>query len=353
MKKIQLPKRKKQQVSEEKPARITNETVAEHREQVLAGGRRFKYPHQIARHKLVLNAILISLATLVLFLIGGWWQLYITQNTSNFFYRVTRIVPVPVASVDGQPVLFSDYLMTLSGSKHYLEQSERLDLSSEDGKRQIEYMKGQALQGAIADAYAAKLAKEEGVTVSNEEINKVIDSSLNTVSGKISEDVYNDSTFSTLGYTPDEYRHIIERSLLRQKVAYAIDAKATEAKAAAEKILQKKPDTKLSDLGNQLKAAGFEVQVASSGLVPKTNHDGGLTQAALQLQPGKKSQFIQSTTGDGYYIVQLVNKNSTQLSYNFLKIPLKEFDAQLQRLEKQDKIKTYIDVDRNASVTKQ
>lgn len=353
MKKIHLPKRKKQQVNEEAPQRITNETVAEHREQVLAGGRRFKYPHQIARHKLVFNAILISLATLVLFIIGGWWQLYIAQNTSNFFYRVTRIVPVPVASVDGQPVLFSDYLMTLSGSKHYLEQSERLDLSSEDGKRQIEYMKGQALEGAIADAYAAKIAKERDVSVSNEEINKVIDSSLNTVSGKISEDVYNDSTYSTLGYTPDEYRHIIERSLLRQKVAYAVDIKAADAKAAAEKFLKKKPSTKLSELGKQLTAAGFEVQVASSGLVPKTNHDGGLTQAALKLQPGKLSPFIQSTTGDGYYIVQLVNKNSTQLSYNFLKIPLKEFDAQLKRLEKQDKIKAYIDVDRAGAATNQ
>lgn len=40
------------------PNRITTETVAQHREQILAGGRRFKYPIQYARHKLVINAIL-------------------------------------------------------------------------------------------------------------------------------------------------------------------------------------------------------------------------------------------------------------------------------------------------------
>ena len=33
------------------PPRITNETVAEHREQIIAGGRKFKYPIQYARHR--------------------------------------------------------------------------------------------------------------------------------------------------------------------------------------------------------------------------------------------------------------------------------------------------------------
>lgn len=345
MKKIQLKRKKKNQINQDTaPTRITNETVAEHREQILAGGRRFKYPHQYARHKLVFNAILISFVSLLVLIAFGWWQLYVTQNSSNFFYRVTRIIPVPVASVDGSYVRFSDYLMMLSGSRHYLEQSERVDLNSPDGQRQLDYMKRKALDSAVADAYAEKVATEKGIQVSDDEVNKVIQSSLNTVTGKISQEVYNDSTYSTLGYTPDEYKHIIKQSLIRQKVAYALDEKALAVKNTAEKMIAAKKSIKLSELATALQAKAYKVQVGNSGLVPKTNHDGGLTQAALALKPGQLSSFIRSTKGDGYYVVQLVKATDTQLSYNFLRIPLTQFDEQLATLKKNHKVNEFITV---------
>lgn len=344
MKKIQL-KRKKNQINEAAaPTRITNETVAEHREQVLAGGRRFKYPHQIARHKLVINAVVISLVTLILLVLLGWWQLYLAQNTSNFFYRVSRIIPAPVATVDGEYVRFSDYLMTLSGSKHYLEQTERVDLASADGQRQLDYMKRKALDGAVADTYAQKLARQEKITVTDEEVDKVIQSSLDTVTGKISQEVYNDSTYSTLGYTPDEYRRIIRRSLIRQEVSYAIDDKARTIRSSAQKLIKADKNIKLSEISSKLQEKGYNVQVGNSGLVPKTNHDGGLTQTALTLKKGELSPFIRSTKGDGYYLVQLVNVTGSQLSYNFLRIPLTQFDTQLKTLAKNDKIHEFISV---------
>ncbi len=347
MKKSSLKKRKKQI---ETPARITNETVAEHREQILAGGRKFKYPHQYERHKLVFNVLIIGVVTLIILAVVTWWQLYLVQNTSVFLYRVTRIVPVPVAVVDGAQVRYSDYLMALNGSLHYLEQSERLNLAADDGKRQREYVKRQALDGAIADTYAAKLASEQGIRVTSKEVDDVIDSSLHTVSGQISQDVYDDSTLSTLGYTPDEYRHIIERSLIRQKVAYKIDKKAMAAKEAASKAIAANPKVSLADLAKQLQEQGYtNIQVGSSGLVPKTNHDGGLTQTASKLQKNARSEFIRSTTGDGYYLVELTDSNDKQLSYNFIKIPLTAFDERLKALAKNHKVQEYIDVKKTAS----
>ena len=107
-------KRKKEQA----PTRITNETVAEHRERILAGGRKFKYPIQYARHKLVINAILVSVAVAVLLIVIGWWQLYPMQNSSAFMYRLTRVIPVPVAIVDGEHVPYRDYLVQYRGSEY-------------------------------------------------------------------------------------------------------------------------------------------------------------------------------------------------------------------------------------------
>ena len=336
-------RRKKKQVAEQ-PSRITNETVAEHREQILAGGRRFKYPRQIARHKLVFNAIIISIASLIILAIITWWQLYPVQNTSAFFYNVTRMLPLPVASVEGKQVLYSDYLLRLNGSTHYLEETERLNLDTEDGQRQVEFMKRQALDGAIADTYAEKIATERNISVSRKEVNDVIDSSLNTVNGRISQDVYDNSTFSTLGYDAEEYRHIIERSLQREKVAYAIDDTAAKAKAEAEVYISSSEKPSLGKLADQLEKNGYEIQTGSSGLVPKTNHDGGLSQTAYNLKEGALSQVVKSTTGDGYYILQLNSKNDRQLNYSFIKIPLTEFDKRIEALSKNDKISEYIDV---------
>lgn len=336
------------------PSRITNETVAEHREQILAGGRKFKYPHQYERHKVVFNVIIIALVTLILLGIIIWWQLYPAQNTSTFFYRVTRFLPVPVASVDGTQVRYSDYLMSFSGSQHYLEQSERLNLDSEDGKRQIEFVKRQALDGAIADAYAAKVARQKNITVSDKQVSDVIDASLTTVSGRISQDIYDDSTFSTLGYSASEYRQIIRRSLIRQEVAYVIDTKASNAKKAAEGLLAANPKPALADVAKQLQDKGYAVQLGSTGsLVPKTNHDGGVTQEATKLKTGELSAFFRSNDGsferNGYYVVQLAEANDKQVSYNYIRIPLTVLNEQLKTLAKNDRIKEYINVKSGSS----
>ena len=336
------------------PSRITNETVAEHREQILAGGRKFKYPHQYERHKLVFNVIIIAVVTVVLLSVIIWWQLYPAQNTSTFFYRVTRIVPVPVASIDGAQVRYSDYLMNLSGSQHYLEQSEKLNLQSEDGKRQVEFIKRQALDDAIADTYAAKVAREKGITVTDDQVDSVVESIRDTVSGKISQDIYDDSAFSVYGYSRDEYREIIRQSLVFQEAAYSVDTKAADAKKAAEALLAPAQKPALADVAKQLQDKGYSVQLGSTvSLIPKTNRDGGVTQQAAKLKAGETSAFFKSNDGsferNGYYVVQVVETNDKQVNYNYIRIPLTVLNDQIKTLMKNGKVNEYIDVKKSGS----
>jgi uncharacterized membrane protein YqiK len=119
----------------EQPAgRITTDTLAEHRQQVLAGGRKFKYPVQYARHKLVMNAVIIVVAAIIILIGAGYYLLYQAQNTSDFMYRVTKVAPVPVAEVDGQSVRYSEYLMKFRSNLHYLTEKEQVDITTEDGQ---------------------------------------------------------------------------------------------------------------------------------------------------------------------------------------------------------------------------
>lgn len=343
MKKLLRKRGSKQE--EAPPSRITNETVAEHRERILAGGRRYKYPMQYARHRLVIVTVSITIATILLIALFGWWQLYIVQSNNPILYRVTQIVPIPVASVDGQPVRYSDYLMYYNSSIHFLQKSEQLVLNSEDGQRQADFQKRQNLDIAIRNAYAEKLAKELGVVVEQEQLERVNQEHLTMANGPISQETYNASTLSLLGWTPEEEQRATKNQILKNNVAYKIDKEASDKVEKAAELLRSSKD----DFGKVADALGGEgngkVIAGVSGMVPLVNNDGGLTETARKLDKGQVSSVIRSTTGDGYYFVKLLEKTDTQLNYEYIRIPLTEFDERLEALRKEGKIHEYIKVE--------
>lgn len=348
MKKLRRPQlRRSKQSGQEKHERITNETVAQHREKILAGGRKFKYPVQYAQHKLVINTILIVFLALVALVGITGWQLYPAQNTGAFFYRLTQLVPLPVASVDGQSVPYRDYLMQYRSSIYWLESKSRtgliFNINSEDGKRQADHFKRQSLDRAIENAYAQKVADERGLSVSEADIDAFISAALKTSSkqSKLSQDAYKAVLSDSLGVSADEYRLIVKQALLKQKVAFAIDqtAKANIESAQSElakKVVFEDVVVKYSD-DDFAKSAKGDI-----GFVPRSNQDQGLVQAALKLKPGESSNIIKAN--DAYYIVKLIETKPAQVHYARLKVQLSEFDHQLSSLKEEGKVKEYIKV---------
>lgn len=325
-------------------SRITTETIAEHRERILAGGRRFKYPVQYARHKLVFNAILISLVTLIALVAVGYWQLYSVQNTSGFMYRVTRVLPLPVATIDGQPVLYSDYLMKYRSSVHYLVAKERVNVNTEDGKRQSDFVKSQAMEDALADAYSVKLAKQNNVTVTDAELQAFLKEQRSSTDGEVSEATYNAVILDYYGWSPEEYQHAMQTKLLRQKVSFAIDSDAqAESKLVGTAIIGGNTDLK-SVVAAVNQTAKVQVVYGALGWVPKSNQDGGLATTALTLQKGAISTVIKSTTGEGYYYIKLLDINDTQVNYEYIHIPLTTFMKQLQQVKDQKKVQECITI---------
>jgi len=326
----------------EPSSRITSETVVRHRERILAGGRRFKYPIQYTRHKLVINAIIISVLALITMLIIGWWQLYLSQNTSDFMYRVTKVIPVPVANVDGQSVLYSDYLMKFRSSVYYLEQKEQLNIKSDEGKKQLDTIKKQSLKDAIADAYAFKISKSLNISVTDIELESLLKSQRQSVDGEISQQTYDASTLDYLGWSPDEYRYSIKNGLLRQKVAYAIDTNALNIVNNISTLATNNPNIDLKSLPSTITDSVISYSV--SGWVPKTNQDGGLAIEASKLNKLQLSGVIKSTLGDGFYYIRLLDINDSQVYYEYIQIPLTKFNEDLNNILNSDKTKKYISV---------
>lgn len=342
MKKILRSRKPKK--DQQPPSRITNETVAEHRERILAGGRRFKYPVQYARHRLVFNTILISVVALVLITIFIWWQLYPQQNSSTFFYRITRVAPLPVATVDGQNVPYSTYLMGYRSQAHYLETKEGINLKAPDSQRYVDYIKRKALNDAIEDGYAVKLAREKNIKVTDQQVDDAIAYQRKSRDGVASKETYDAIVRDHFDWTPYEAREVTARKLLRQEVAYSIDTQATDRRDKVIEMLKTESD--FDKIAAAIGGTGEgKVSAGVTPLVPRTNQDGGLAAKAATLNKGETSTAFKSSSGDGYYIVRhLDSDNDGRISYSYIKIPLTAFSEQLKKLKSQDKVKELITV---------
>lgn len=339
-----LLRSKKAKKSQQPPSRITNETVAEHRERILAGGRRFKYPVQYARHRLVFNTIIISVVAFLLIAVFVWWQLYPQQSSSTFFYRITRVVPVPVASVDGENVPFSHYLMGYRSQAHYLEKKEGINLKAPDNKGQVDFIKRKALDDAIADSYALKIAREKEIKITDKQVDDAIAYQRKSRDGVASKETYDAIVKDHFDWTPNEAREVTARKMLRQEVAYSIDTQATDKRDKVLDLLKTEQD--FDKIAKSVGGQGEgKVEAGVTPLVPRTNQDGGLAAKAATLEKGKTSDAFKSSSGDGYYIVRLLDSdNDGRISYAYIKIPLTVFKHRLESLRKEDKISEFIDV---------
>ncbi len=327
------------------PNRITSETVAEHREQILAGGRKFKYPIQYAKHRLVINAVIISVVFLIVISVVGWWQLYVVQNTSSFMYSITKVVPVPVASVDGRSVLYSDYLTRYIGSIHYAVNKEQLNVDSEDGKRRAAHLKQQSIDDVIAETYAAKLAKDMDISISDNDFEIFLVSQRQANGVEMTEVAYQAVVLEYYGWNYDEYRHEMKSNLLRQKVSYEMDKDAIQLANEIYDSLKNNPNQNLKTLAEQTpNKGGSKATYGVSGWVPKSNQDGGRTAEAAKLEKNQISSVIKSTNGSGYYVVKLLDINDKQVSYEYIEIPLTAFESQLKNIISDNKVKKYITI---------
>lgn len=335
----------------EKPTRITNETVAEHRERILAGGRRFKYPVQYTKHRLVLTALAIGTAVVAIFLAVSWWQLYKAQTTDTFYYRITRVLPLPVASVDGTYVKYGDYLLNYKMSETYLNTAERANEAQYAGggsnKSLYDFYKAQAMHNAVMDTYAQKLADQYGISISDQQVDQAIKTLIRTSSGQseISKEVIDRSVEQLYGLSPSENRYYLRESMLRQAVAYRVDETARKTSDEIKQILSKDATKTFEEIAAKYTKSSADIQVLSSGWVNKDNKDGGLAAAAAKLKQGEVTGPIKPLSGDGYYFVKLLDTNKEgEINYQFIKVPLKQFKKQLAELMNQGKVEYFITV---------
>src|SRR3990167_3526474 len=218
-------KKSKKSASEdiEDSSSVTNDTLDEHREEVLAGGRKYIYPLQHSKHRIVLLSTGIFIASLVVFFSYCTVALYKTKSNSSFLYEVTRVIPFPVAKAGAKFVSYESYLFELRHYIHYYKTQQKLDFNSESGKQQLEQYKKRALDKVINDAYIKQLAEKNNITVSARELDEQINIVRQQNRLGASENSFENVLKDNFGWTINDFRRSLKQQTLNQKVAAVLD----------------------------------------------------------------------------------------------------------------------------------
>ncbi len=325
--------------------RITNETVAEHREEVLKGARKYKYPLSHSKHKIIIISAALLFIVLMAFLVGSIVNLYKLQSTSSAMYRVTQIVPFPVAKVGKDYVSYENYLFELRRYMYYYRTQQQVDFSSESGKRQLELYKPRAMASIVQDVYVKQLAAKNGITVSSEEVDDAV-KMLRTQNRLASNKELASVIRRFYNWSINDLERELHQELLAQKVAAKLDTaaatKATDvlrqAKSGADfgaLAKQYSDDTSTKDNGGQYTDTTI---VIGSQEVPAV-----VVRELAKMKPGEVSSVITSPTS--FEIVKLLSVDSngkykaSHIQINFR--PVSDFTKEVAA---KTKVTYYIDI---------
>lgn len=324
--------------------KITDETLAEHREEVLSSARKYIYPLQHSRKRIVYISTSIVLAAIVLFMGYVLTALYHFQSTSSFIYGVTQVLPLPVAKVGGDWVSYESYLFELRRYMHYYETQQQVNFSSKSGRKQLLAYKQQAMSEVITDAYTKQLASRYGVGVSDQQVKNEVAlvQSQNRLGS--SQQELNAVLNDFWGWNEADFKRELKNQLLQQAVVEKLDTTAYNKAQSTLQQLQHGADfaTLASQVSDDASTKSNGGQFP--GLLSRNDPNVApqITQALFSLKPGQISPVID--TGYTLEIVKLLQVQGNKVQAAHISFNLQPISTYIAPLEKQNKPEYFISV---------
>jgi parvulin-like peptidyl-prolyl isomerase len=238
------------------------------------------------------------------------------------------IVGKPAATYDGGSVTMADYKLRLKVlQENYRKQTQAQgevkypSLDGPAGRQNEAVLETEAVQDLVDAALIERQAKERGVSVSEDDINKSVDpfrtnynklASQQTQAGKPTLS-FNDY-LNRLGYSLDQLRQQVRSRIFEQRLE---DKIALEREAAALAMLRRG-----TDIGAVAKRYSDDTSSAGSGgaLALKTSDVANvptLKPSLDALQPGQSSpDFVR--VDDGYYFFKLTSRDATTTKVQYV-----------------------------------
>lgn len=276
-------------------------------------------PPAVPKKNFELVSVLKILGILLLLMIlGGGVAIYGFQEENRFVKAMASIVPYPLAMVDYQPILLSDYWRELDVVLNACEQiGTDCQISAQDRE--------QVTTGLVREKVVENVAKREGVSVANDEVNSEFDRIVEENGG---EEVFLNLLEEQFHWTVDELKERIYYDLLMRKLQ---EEKIEQVKASHILVLSDDGMSEEDRTKAQEKAQGildringgedFATVAQETSEDPGSAEKGGdlgyftrgvmvseFEQAAFSLQPGEVSDLVQSQYG--WHIIKVEDKKN-------------------------------------------
>lgn len=328
---------------------ITTDNIGEHREQVLSGARKYIYPLRHSKRTIVFITISVIISALVGLFIYCGMALYKYYQYNAFLYRVTQVVPFPVAKAGSHYVDYENYLFELRHYVHYYESQQQRNFGGADHDQLLAFRK-QALQDVVNAAYIKQLAKQNNVSVSNKEVNDRLDAvrSQNRLGGnnKVFADVLRDYW----GWSVNDFKRSLKQEILAEKVAAKLDTQAN-AKASSVMQLALNPKSSFADVAKKYsddpsaKANGGDYGFAISRTNPNVPPE--VVNALFNMKTGQVSNVIIASPilagqGPSLQIVKLTGVKGDMVTAQHITINLQNPSVFIKQYEKSHPSKDYV-----------
>jgi len=325
--------------------RITNETVADHREEVLKSARKYIYPLQHSKHRVVRISIGLFIAVVIAFFAYCGLSLYKFQSTSGFMYAITQVVPFPVAKAGDSWVSYESYLFELRRNMHYYQTQQQTNFKSPDGKAQLKRLKAQAMDQVVRDAYVKQLAKANDVSVGTKEVNTQLELVRNENRLGSNDRVFKEVLSEFWGWDESDFRRELQQQLLQQAVVAKLDtATANRARDALSELKSG------ADFAKVALAESDDFATKTTGGVytkPITRNDRdiapALTDALFKLKAGQLSPQVVNA-GYTLEILKVIDKSGDSLHAAHIQFNLKPITAYTNPLQAKHHSRAFIKV---------
>lgn len=321
--------------------RITNENITEHREEVLKGARKYIYPLQHSKRRIVTITLSLVAAAIVAFVIYCVLALYHFYQYNTFLYRATQVVPFPIAKTGSNFVDYENYLFELRHYIHYYETQQQLDFSGSASQQLIQFRK-QALNDVINNSYIKMLARQNGVSVSGREVNSRIAEVRNQNRLGSDEKVFNEVLRDYWGWSESDFKRSLKDQILAEKVDAKLDTATTDRANQALAELKQGQDfsavaKKMSD-DPAARSNGGDYGVAITKDNP--NIPPQVTEALFSLKPGQTSGIIDA--GSTLEIVHIDKVKGNTVMAHHISFKLKSIQMYVNQLKAKEPPKLYV-----------
>ena len=290
--------------------------------------------------KAVIKSIVALVVLFLLTVIGFGVAIYVYKSESPIVKAFSQVIPYPVEQVNGGFASYYDYLFEVDANKRAYQNNAKLnnqqavDFGTKDGQKLVADIKTHAIDKLKSDLVTAQLASKKKLSVSDSDVNKMIDDLYKRYGGK-------DTLLKTIKQIYDwdinDLKGVVRKQLLSQKLQDSVTNDPTmlaQAKAKANDVVkQLKAGGDFAALAKKYSQASDASNGGDLGSFTKSQLPTDMQKAVDAVEVGKFSDPIK--TQYGYEIIKVTSRDGENLKAMHILIKTTDyteyFNAELKK----------------------